>query len=53
MDQGADSYRRFLAGDEAALGELVTLFRPGLRAYLYGMVRDWETADDRQGHGVV
>ena len=46
MDQGADSYRRFLAGDEEALGELVALFRPGLRAYLYGMVRDWETADD-------
>ena len=46
MDQGADSYRRFLAGDEGALGELVKAYRPGLRAYLYGMVHDWETADD-------
>ena len=46
MDQGADSYRRFLQGDEQALGALVAAYRPGLRAYLYGIVRDWDLADD-------
>ena len=46
MDKGADSYRRWLEGDDGALADLVTACRPGLRAYLYGMVHDWDLADD-------
>ena len=46
MDNGADSYRRFLEGDESALTALVTAFRPGLRGYLNGIVHDWDLADD-------
>ena len=46
MDNGADSYRRFLEGDESALTALVTAYRPGLRGYLNGIVHDWDLADD-------
>ncbi len=46
MDNGADSYRRFLEGDESALTALVTAYRPGLRGYLCGIVHDWDLADD-------
>ncbi len=46
MDNGADSYRRYLEGDEGALEALVTAYRPGLRAYLCGIVHDWDLADD-------
>lgn len=46
MDNGANSYRRWLEGDESALTELVTAYRPGLRAYLCGIVHDWDLADD-------
>ena len=30
MDKGAQSYRRFLNGDDDALGEIVDLYREGL-----------------------
>ncbi len=46
MDNGANSYRRWLEGDESALTALVTAYRPGLRAYLCGIVHDWALADD-------
>ena len=46
MDNGANSYRRFLEGDESALTALVTAYRPGLRGYLNGIVHDWDLADD-------
>ena len=46
MDNGANSYRRWLEGDESALTALVTAYRPGLRAYLCGIVDDWDLADD-------
>ena len=46
MDNGADSYRRYLEGDDSALAALVTAYRPGLRTYLCGMVHDWDLADD-------
>ena len=46
MDNGANSYRRFLEGDDSALSELVTAYRPGLRAYLCGIVHDRDLADD-------
>ena len=46
MDNGSDAYRRFLAGDEDALLELVSAFRPGLQQYLYGFVHDMDLAED-------
>lgn len=46
MDNGANSYRRYLEGDESALEALVTAYRPGLRAYLCGIVHDRDLADD-------
>lgn len=46
MQDAADAYRRFLAGEEDALAALVTAWRPGLQTYLTGLVRDAALAED-------
>lgn len=46
MQEAAAAYRRFLAGEEAALTALVTAWRPGLQAYLTGIVGDAALAED-------
>ena len=46
MDKGADSYRRFLAGDTDALTEIVTMYRAGLEYYILGIVHDRTLAED-------
>lgn len=46
MDTGADSYRRFLQGDEDALTEIVSLYRPGLQNYIFSIVNNMAVAED-------
>ena len=46
MDNGASSYRRFLRGDESALAEIVTEYRPGLQNYINSIVNDYAAAED-------
>ena len=46
MDNGASSYRRFLDGDETALTEIVSQYRPGLQNYIYSVVNDYAAAED-------
>ena len=46
MDNGASSYRRYLAGDDDGLAELVRAYRDGLVFYLNGFVNDVHTAED-------
>ena len=38
MDNGASSYRRFLAGDKDGLAEVVRIYRDGLTLYLNSLV---------------
>lgn len=46
MDSGTDNYRRFLNGEDEAIGELVKEYRKGLYHFLLGIVRDPDLADD-------
>ena len=46
MDNGASSYRRFLAGDDEGLAEIIRTYRDGLIFYLNGFVNDIHTAED-------
>lgn len=46
MDNGASSYHRFLNGDESALTEIVSQYRPGLQSYIYSIVNDYSVAED-------
>ena len=46
MDSGADSYRRFLAGDKDALGELIRDDKDGLILFLNRYVDDLQTAEE-------
>ncbi len=46
MDNGAGSYRRFLAGDEDALVEIVSQYRPGLQNYIHSIVNNIAVAED-------
>ncbi len=46
MDNGASSYRRFLAGDESAFGELYDLYQDSLIFFLYRYVRNYTVAED-------
>lgn len=45
MDNGHKSYRRFLDGDDNALGELIEEYRDGLILFLCGYVSDVSTAE--------
>ncbi|MBR5405209.1 MAG: RNA polymerase sigma factor [Oscillospiraceae bacterium] len=46
MDNGESSYRRFLAGDDAGLYEMICTYRAGLILYLNSFVQDLHTAED-------
>lgn len=46
MDNGAGSYRRFLAGDETAFVEIVDAYRESLIFFLYRYVGDIHAAED-------
>ena len=46
MDQGESSYRRFLAGDNEGLHEIVCAYRTGLMLYLHSIVRNIQTAEE-------
>ena len=46
MDNGASSYRRFLAGDETAFVEIVDEYRESLIFFLYRYVGDLHAAED-------
>ena len=46
MDNGASSYRRFLAGDESAFGELMEELFRGLVFFIDGFVHDLYAAED-------
>ena len=46
MDNGASSYRRFLNGDDKALGELVRDYADGLILYLNGIVSNISLAEE-------
>ncbi|MBR4861123.1 MAG: RNA polymerase sigma factor [Firmicutes bacterium] len=46
MDNGASSYRRFLAGDENAFVEIVDEYRESLIFFLYRYVGDLHAAED-------
>ena len=46
MDSGESSYRRFLAGDNEGLHEIVCIYRTGLMLYLHSIVRNIHTAEE-------
>ena len=46
MDNGESSYRRYLKGDEEAFQEIVKLYFDGLVLFVYGYVKNLETAED-------
>lgn len=46
MDNGAGSYRRFLAGDDDGFVEIVRDYKDGLTFYLYGFVRNETIAEE-------
>ena len=46
MDNGADSYRRFLAGDMDAMGEIIRDYKDGLILFLNGYVYDLHIAEE-------
>lgn len=46
MDNYADSYRRYLDGDDNGLREIIAKYQHGLTLYIYGIVRDICLAED-------
>ena len=46
MDNGESSYRRFLAGDDSGMVEIVREFRDGLMLYLRSYTNDINAAED-------
>lgn len=46
MDNGESSYRRFLAGDDEGLHEIICTYRVGLILYLNSFVQNIHTAED-------
>ena len=46
MDNGESSYRRFLAGDNEGMREIVRLYRAGLILYLNSFVQNIHTAEE-------
>ena len=41
-----DSYRRFLAGDESGLAQIICAYKDGLILYLNGYVHDISLAEE-------
>lgn len=46
VDKGAELYRQFLCGDEAAFEEIMALYRDGLILFIDRFVRDIHAAED-------
>ena len=46
LGKGSELYLQYLAGDEAALGELIRLYKDGLIFYLDSFLHDIHTAED-------
>ena len=46
MDHGADCYRRYLAGDDKAVAELIEACRAGLQLFLQQLTGDEDTAEE-------
>ncbi len=46
MDNGESSYRRFLAGDDEGLHEIICTYRAGLILYVNSFVQNIHTAED-------
>ena len=46
MDNGASSYRRFLAGEDTAFAEIIREYRDGLILYINSFVSDITEAED-------
>lgn len=46
MDKGAEQYRRFLAGDESGLYEIIRLYKDGLILYINSIVSDMHAAEE-------
>ncbi|MBO4877232.1 MAG: RNA polymerase sigma factor [Ruminococcus sp.] len=46
MDNGESSYRRFLAGDNEGLHEIICAYRTGLMLYLNSFVQNIHTAEE-------
>ncbi len=46
MDKGSELYQSFLDGNEKALDELIAIFRTSLTNFIYGFVKDSDTAED-------
>ena len=46
MDNGADSYRRFLDGDDSAFVEIIRDYKDGLQIYLCSITGNVYTAED-------
>lgn len=46
MDNGAGSYRRFLAGDESAFDDIIKDYRIPLTSFIFRYVRNAEAAED-------
>ena len=46
MDSGAESYRRYLAGEDEGLAEIVRAYKDGLILYLNGYVNDLPLAEE-------
>ena len=46
MDRGADSYRRFLDGDDRGLAEIIAQYNTGLTLFLNSFVNDLAAADE-------
>ena len=46
MDNGAGSYRRFLAGDDTGMVELIRDYKDGLLLYLNSFLNNLSTAED-------
>lgn len=46
MDNGESSYRRFISGDDSALGEIISGYKDGLILFLNSIVRNLGTAEE-------
>ena len=46
MDNGESSYRRFLAGDDEGLHEIICSYRAGLILYLSSFVQNVHTSEE-------
>ena len=46
MDNGLNSYNRFLSGEKDAIDEIIKEYKDGLVYYLFGITRDIQLAEE-------